>query len=87
MVKLLVLLAILAFIWHWVRKDERKHIDRSLGEAAALLEIPVDADRDTILAAHRRIIARAHPDMGGDASLATKVNAARDTLLKARPSA
>ena len=31
--------------------------------------------------AHRRLIARVHPDAGGSAELAHRVNAARDTLL------
>ena len=87
MLKLIALLALLAFVWHWVRRDTRKQIDKRLGDAAALLDIPVNADREAILAAHRRMIARAHPDAGGTTALATKVNAARDTLLKARPPA
>jgi DnaJ family protein C protein 19 len=43
-----------------------------VGEAATLQEI-----RD----AHRRLIARVHPDAGGSAELAHRVNLARDTLV------
>lgn len=39
------------------------------------------SDED-IRAAHRRMIARAHPDSGGSDYLAAKVNQARDVLLK-----
>jgi DnaJ homolog subfamily C member 19 len=43
-----------------------------VGERATLQEI-----RD----AHRRLIARVHPDAGGSAELAIRVNAARDALI------
>ena len=43
-----------------------------VGEGATLQEI-----RD----AHRRLISRVHPDTGGSAELAHRVNAARDTLV------
>lgn len=52
-----------------------------VGDARALLELAPDADRAAILAAHRRLIARVHPDAGGSAELARRVNWARDTLL------
>ena len=50
-------------------------------EARRLLEVPADADADAIKAAHRRLIARVHPDSGGSAELSARVNAARDALL------
>jgi len=50
-------------------------------EARALLGVAPDADGDAIRAAHRRLIARVHPDAGGSSALARRVNAARDTLL------
>ena len=54
----------------------------ALTEARDLLGLPADADRKAILAAHRRLIARNHPDNGGTAGLAARLNAARDLLLK-----
>lgn len=56
-----------------------------LTEARELLGLPVGADRAAILAAHRRLIARNHPDAGGSAGLAARLNAARDVLLKSQP--
>jgi hypothetical protein len=53
-------------------------------EAAELLGIAPDADRETILAAYRRLMARNHPDAGGTAGLAARLNAARDLLLKSQ---
>jgi DnaJ-domain-containing protein 1 len=55
-------------------------LDRS--EACDLLGVAPDADRATILAAHRRLIARNHPDQGGTEGLAARLNAARDALLQ-----
>jgi glycogen debranching enzyme len=50
-------------------------------EARELLNIHVGASVEEIRAAHRRMMARVHPDAGGSAGLATRVNAARDILL------
>jgi len=50
-------------------------------EARRILDLPIGADAATIRAAHRRLVARVHPDQGGSAELAARVNAARDILL------
>jgi hypothetical protein len=55
---------------------------RELIDARDLLGVTPEADRDTVVAAHRRLIARNHPDNGGTAGLAARLNAARDVLLK-----
>lgn len=54
----------------------------SKAEARAILGVSADADAQTIHAAWRRLMARAHPDQGGTEGLAARVNAARDRLLK-----
>ena len=69
--------------WYWFRRNGGR-IDMSPEEARRLLEVPRDASPEMIRAAHRRLIARVHPDAGGSADLSARVNAARDTLL-ARP--
>lgn len=51
-------------------------------EAARLLGVASDSDGTTVLEAHRRLIARVHPDMGGNDELAARINRARDVLLK-----
>jgi len=51
-------------------------------EAAELLGVAPDADRETILAAHKRLMLKNHPDAGGSAGLAARINAARDLLLE-----
>ena len=51
-------------------------------EARAILGVDTKADADAIRAAHRRLVSAVHPDRGGSAELARRINAARDVLLK-----
>ena len=51
-------------------------------EARAVLGVPPDADEAQIRAAWKHAMSRVHPDQGGTAGLAIRVNAARDRLLK-----
>lgn len=50
-------------------------------EAAEMLGVELSADRDEIMAAHRRLIQRLHPDRGGTDYLAARLNEARDCLI------
>ena len=72
--------------WMLLRKPAKPRYDkRGLDDAAAarrLLGVGRDADADAIRAAHRRLAAEVHPDRGGSAETARRVNAARDLLLK-----
>ena len=56
----------------------------SLAEAAEILGVAIDADSETIKAAHRTLMAKNHPDKGGSPWFARQLNQARDTLLAAR---
>ncbi len=53
-----------------------------LEEARALLGLDDNADEEAIRAAHRRLIAKNHPDVGGTEALAEKINDARRILLR-----
>jgi len=53
----------------------------SAEEARQILGVSADADRETVLKAHKRLIQKLHPDRGGNQYLAAKVNAARDKLV------
>lgn len=50
-------------------------------EALDLLGLPDDATDDDIREAHRRMMQKHHPDRGGTAEMAAKLNQARDVLL------
>ena len=54
-------------------------LDRT--EALAVLGLAEGATEAEIKAAHRRLMRGAHPDQGGSAWLAARLNAARDLLL------
>lgn len=82
--KLLVGAALMAGALLWAAwRRGRKPAPPALGvaEARALLGVGQDATLAEIRDAHRRLIARVHPDTGGSADLANRVNAARDTLV------
>ena len=50
-------------------------------QARALLGVDRSARREAIVEAHRRLIARVHPDRGGSSDAVHAANAARDLLL------
>ena len=54
----------------------------SAAEAYEILGLAPGATRQQIKAAHRRLLAKIHPDHGGSDYLAMKINQARDFLLK-----
>ncbi|MCC7220367.1 MAG: DnaJ domain-containing protein, partial [Candidatus Contendobacter sp.] len=50
-------------------------------EAYEILGLSPDASQDQIQAAYRRLMQRLHPDHGGSAYLAARLNQARQVLL------
>ncbi len=56
----------------------------SIAEACRILEVKADASVEEIKAAHRRQMSRQHPDHGGNAYFAAKLNEARDVLMAHR---
>jgi DnaJ family protein C protein 19 len=82
MMKWLVAAAIIWGVWLLLRKSTSRRPMTDVAEARAVLGIGADADADAIRSAHRRLAAQVHPDRGGSAELAHRVNAARDLLLK-----
>ncbi len=81
MVKILLLLLLAGGAWLWWRRRTLGRARVTPSEARALLGISADASASEVREAHRRLIARVHPDAGGSDELALRVNQARDTLL------
>lgn len=69
----------------WQESDNRApdhdHGKMTPEEAYRVLGIASGSPRDVIIAAHRRLMQRMHPDRGGSDYLAAKINQAKDVLL------
>jgi len=80
-VKLVLALALAAVVYIWWRGRITAARAVRPVEARRLLGVGEAATAEEVRDAHRRLIAKVHPDAGGSAELATRVNAARDALL------
>lgn len=79
--KLALLAVLLTGVWIWWRRHSLRRPGMAPAEARRLLGVDEAAGLDEIREAHRRLIAKVHPDAGGSAELAVRVNAARDVLI------
>lgn len=71
-----------ALLWAaWRRSQPARSPEMPVEDARRLLGVGPDASLAEIRDAHRRLIAKVHPDSGGSAELANRVNVARDTLV------
>lgn len=80
-------------IWQTIKRFRRPNTNRAQGnikassamdkaQAQQILEVSKDASQDEIMSAHKRLMAKNHPDKGGSTYLASQINQAKDVLLK-----
>ena len=81
MVKIILFIGLAVLVYMWWRQRVAAASAMRPSEARALLGVAEGASAEDIRAAHRRLIAKVHPDAGGSSGLATRVNAARDALI------
>jgi hypothetical protein len=56
--------------------------DMTVAEACQVLGVNRECSREEVVAAHRRLIQKLHPDRGGNDYLAARVNEAKAVLLR-----
>ena len=67
--------------WHYLKPSGKRRMTAEEEQARAVLGVSPRAGATEIRAAHRRLLSGVHPDRGGSADLARRVNAARDVLI------
>ncbi len=63
------------------KKRARKSGGMTKAEAAKILGIDENSNKEEVISAHKKEMQKHHPDKGGSQEMAAKINAARDTLL------
>jgi DnaJ domain len=64
------------------REPTRSRVKMSRDEALRVLGLGAGATTEDVKAAHRRLLKDYHPDKGGSDYLASKINEAKDVLMK-----
>lgn len=82
MIRLLIFAGLIFLLYLLAKRALAPGSAMSIAEAARLLEVDADANPAVIVEAHKRLIAKVHPDAGGTSQLAAQVNQARDILLR-----
>jgi DnaJ family protein C protein 19 len=82
MIKIILFGALLYALYYYGKRYITVPGTMGKPEAAKLLGLTSDATSEAVVDAHRRLIAKVHPDTGGSAELASRINQARDVLLR-----
>ncbi|MEY4769164.1 MAG: hypothetical protein RL637_1803 [Pseudomonadota bacterium] len=68
-------------LMRFIHPQSNAEFKLDVAEAYAILGLTPVATREQIIAAHRRLIQKNHPDHGGSDYLASKINQAKKVLL------
>lgn len=71
--------------WPWDYLKPANTRSQAIFHARKLLGVEANANRDDIIAAHKRLVTMVHPDKGGSNAQVHEANAARDILLDELP--
>lgn len=71
--------------WPWQMLKARPTRSQAVFNARKLLRVDQNANRQQILAGHKRLISMVHPDKGGSNAQVHEANDARDLLLDELP--
>lgn len=92
MLKIVILLVILCVMfrwafgkWPWDLAKGPTTRAQAIFKARKLLSVRENATREEISAAHKRQLAKVHPDRGGTAQQVHEADAARDLLFEELP--
>jgi len=92
MIKAAIILLLVIVVWRWALGSwpwdglfAQPGREAELARARQLLGVDRKAGREQIVAAHKRMLARVHPDRGGSSEAVHQANAARDLLLAELP--
>lgn len=90
MFKFAVLLALICIVWRWALGQwpwealkPAPTRAQAVTKARRVLQVESGASREEILAAHKKLVAKVHPDRGGTSAAVHEANDARDLLLGA----
>ncbi len=72
MIKIILFVGLAVLVYMWWRERVAAASAMRPSEARTLLGVGEGASVEDIRAAHRRLIAKVHPDAGGSAGLATR---------------
>ncbi|MCR8921447.1 DnaJ domain-containing protein [Dasania sp. GY-MA-18] len=64
------------------QQKPQAQVNVSVDEAYQVLGLQPGADQEAVIAAHRKLIQKMHPDRGGNDYLAAQINQAKEVLLK-----